>query len=243
MDMNCQKLDWDSNFFQFNVCRLEGLITNIEDLKVVDSIMDESKFKLAYFSSVEELDIDNIETLEIKLVDKKTTYIKKINSSLKLHPMISSYESVHPSSKLLDLAIQSGKYSRFNIDERIGENNFKEMYRLWITKSVKREIAKEVIVYKHNSDIAGYLTIGEKNNRAELGMGAVDSNYIGKGIGRILFENAEKWAHNMGYKDIQIVTQGGNIPACKLYENLGYTIESMVYFYHIWKNDNAQQSV
>ena len=145
------KLNWDSDFFHFNVCCLKSLITNIEDLKAVDTIMDDGKFKLAYYSTVEALNIDSIESLEIKLVDKKTTYVKKISSSLISHPLIFSYEDVFPSSKLIDLAIQSGIYSRFNVDKNIGKEKFEELYRLWIIKSVKKEIAKEVIVYKHDS--------------------------------------------------------------------------------------------
>lgn len=235
MKLTFLKLDWDSDFFHFNICKLIGSIENIEDLKSVEKTMDDYNFKLAYYSSAKELNIDKMESLEIKLVDKKTTYVKNINSSLLSHPLISSYESVIPSPKLLDLAIQSGIYSRFNVDKNIGKEKFEELYKLWIMRSVKREIAKEVIVYKHNNDIAGYLTIGEKNNRADLGMGAVDSNYRGKGIGRILFENAEKWSYDNGYKEIQIVTQGNNIPACKLYESLGYSVEKVEYFYHIWK--------
>ncbi len=47
--------------------------------------------------------------------------------------------------------------------------------------------------------------------------------------------SAEKWFSNSGYKSIQVVTQGDNIPACKLYESCGYTIESVELFYHIWK--------
>jgi dTDP-4-amino-4,6-dideoxy-D-galactose acyltransferase len=229
------KLDWDSDFFHFNVCNLNSLISNYEDLKAVDTIMDNGKFKLAYYSSVEALNLYSIESLEIKLVDKKTTYVKKISCSLIAHPLIFSYESIFPSSKLIDLAIQCGIYSRFNVDKNIGKEKFEELYTLWIIKSVKKEIAKEVIVYMHDSDIAGYLTIGEKNNRANVGMVALDSNYRGKGVGRMLFEYAEKWSFDNGYKDIEIVTQGDNIPACKLYESLGYTVERMEYFYHIWK--------
>lgn len=243
MKQHILKLDWDSDFLNFNVCRINGLIENIEDLKAVDSIMDERRFKLAYYSSVKELNFDNIESLEIKLVDKKTTFVKKINNSLKCHPLISSYESDFPSKKLLDLAIQSGIYSRFNVDTKIGKEKFEELYKLWIIKSVKKEIAKDVIVYKHDIDISGYLTLGEKNNRADIGLVAVDLNYRGMGIGRILLENAEKLAFDYGYKDIQVVTQEDNIPACKLYENLGYSVESMEYFYHIWKTDNAQNAV
>ncbi|HBS86804.1 MAG: hypothetical protein A2W91_12300 [Bacteroidetes bacterium GWF2_38_335] len=229
------KLDWDSEFFQYNVCRINGLINSIEDLKAIDLKMKESKFKLAYYSSSDEISFDTIDFIDIFLVDKKTTFLKPIDSNIKSHPAICSYDSEIPSIKLIKLAFQSGVYSRFNIDKKIGRKKFEELYSIWITKSVKREIAKEVIVYKKNDDIAGYLTIGEKNNRADLGMGAVDPKYRGLNIGKVLFENAEKWAFDNGYKYIQIVTQGDNIPACKLYEKLGYTAITKEYFYHIWK--------
>lgn len=235
MKQTLLKLDWDSDFFHFNICRIQGLIGNVEDLRAINLEMNEREFKLAYYSSIQELKNENIDSLEISLVDKKTTYVKKINTDLKHHPLISSYKSDFPSNKIINLAIQSGIYSRFNVDEKIGKDKFEELYRLWIIKSVNREIANEVIIYNYDDDIAGYLTIGEKNNRADLGMGAVDSKYRGKGIGKVLFENAEKWASDQGYEYIQIVTQGDNIPACKLYEKLGYSADSMEYFYHIWR--------
>lgn len=237
MKQTLVKLDWDSDFFQFPICKVQGLIKSTEDLKTVDLKMDAGKFKLAYYSSVSELKIDSIDTLKISLVDRKTTFVKKTDNTLKSHPLISSYKNDFPSDRMINLAIQSGVYSRFNVDKKIGRDKFEELYRLWIIKSVKREIANEVIVYKHNDDVAGYLTIGEKNNRADLGMGAVDSKYRGQGIGKIIFENAEKYASDQGYEYIQIVTQGDNVPACRLYEKLGYSIDNVEYFYHIWKND------
>lgn len=35
--------------------------------------------------------------------------------------------------------------------------------------------------------------------------------------------------------EIAFVRQGDNIPACSLYESLGYKVDSMEYFYHIWR--------
>jgi len=35
--------------------------------------------------------------------------------------------------------------------------------------------------------------------RADIGLGAVDKNFRGKGIGRIIFENVEKWSCDNRY--------------------------------------------
>lgn len=238
MKVNIVKLDWDSDFFDFNVCRVDGEISSIHDLNTVSSMMDQGLIKLAYYSSINELKVNHAESsLEIKLLDKKTTFVKKTSKDLQSHPAISFYDNDKPSARLVNLAIQSGKFSRFNVDEKISNDKYEEMYEIWITKSVSKEIAEEVLIYRHDDKIAGYLTVGKKNNRADLGMGAVDSKYRGLGIGRVLFENAEKWAYDCGYQDIQIVTQGANIPACTLYEKIGYAVESKKYFYHFWKKD------
>ena len=109
------------------------------------------------------------------------------------------------------------------------------MYTLWMINSINRKIAKEVLVFTEGNDIAGFVTLGEKNNRADIGIIAVDLNFRGKGIGKTLMYSAEKWFSNLGYQSIQVVTQGDNSPACRLYESCGYKVDTVSYFYHIWK--------
>ncbi len=231
------KLDWDSNFFNFNVGRIMGPIKEKQDIQNVEFLIEENKNKLSYYSTSKKLPEFVFESnkFDIVLVDRKTTYSKSINSDLEINKSISSIDHKIPEEKLIDLAIQSGVYSRFNVDKKIGKQKFKEMYRLWMINSVNRKIAKEVFVFTENKNIAGFVTLGEKNNRADIGIIAVDNVFRGKGIGKTLMTSAEKWFSNSGYKSIQVVTQGDNIPACKLYESCGYNVESIELFYHIWK--------
>ena len=137
--------------------------------------------------------------------------------------------------KLIDLSIQSGIYSRFNIDKKIGKEKFQQLYTLWMVNSINLKIAKDVLVYTEMKDLAGFVTLGEKNNQADIGIISVDSTFRKKGIGKILMTSAEKKFSNLGYDSIQVVTQGDNIPACKLYESCGYQVDSLEFFYHIWK--------
>ena len=170
------------------------------------------------------------------LADKKTTYLKKINTGLSFPESITSIDENTPfKDKLIDLAIQSGIYSRFNVDERIGKEKFEKMYALWMINSLNRKIAKEVLVFSENNDLSGFVTLGEKNNRADIGIIAVDHISRGKGIGKILMTSAEKWFSDLGYESIQVVTQGDNYPACRLYESCGYEVDTVEFFYHIWR--------
>jgi dTDP-4-amino-4,6-dideoxy-D-galactose acyltransferase len=232
------KLEWDSNFFDFNVARIEGLAENEIDAQNIEHLITQSDTKLSYYSSFTELPQAAIEGFkyDVQLVDKKTTYSKRINSDLTSNKSIFSVDenTVHK-AKLIDLAIQSGVYSRFNVDKKIDNLKFKELYGLWMTNSLSRKIAKEVIVFEEEDLLAGFVTLGEKNNRADIGIIAVDHPFRGRGIGKKLMQSAEKWFSDLGYSTIQVVTQGENTPACMLYEGCGYQPESIEYFYHIWK--------
>ncbi len=159
--------------------------------------------------------------LEISLVDSKTTFSKDINSELQIHSSVSSIGIDDFDKNIVDLAIQSGIYSRFNADPKIGKEKFEELYTLWIKNSLDRKIASEVFAFKEAGKITGIVTLVEKNGIADIGIISVDHTHRGKGIGKILMQSAESWFGNQGYAAIQVVTQGQNLPACKLYEACG----------------------
>jgi len=238
MKVTLSKIDWDSAFFNFRVGRIEGAINTEKDLRNIESLMEENNIELSYYSTLNQLSscLSESNKLDIHLVDKKVTYTKSINSELITHKSIAVIDQKTPhKNKLIHLAIQSGVYSRFNIDKRIGKEKFKELYGIWIKKSLDRKISKEVLGFKENNELAGFVTLGEKNKRGDIGLIAVDYDFRGKGIGKTLMKSAEKWFSNLGYSLIQVVTQKDNIPACRLYESCGYDIESTEFFYHFWK--------
>ena len=229
-----ETLNWDSNFFKFPVARINDEVDILDNTNILQNLF-ESNIKLAYYSSSQKLIIPGNNFYDIKLVDKKITYLKEI-TDLPVNENIIFYDKNYPEEKLISLALESGIYSRFNVDEKIGHENFEALYKQWIVRSVAKEIADEVLVYKINGEIAGFVTAGKKNKRADIGLIAVDQSHRGKGIGKALMYSAENYyAGNL--KSIQVVTQGNNMPACKLYESCGYLVEKQEYFYHLWKKD------
>jgi len=229
-----ETLPWDSSFFKFPVARIVNEI-NIFSFEIILQNLFENNISLAYYSTTTQLTGIENSLYNIRLVDRKTTFIKQINA-VPIDGHITFYSKTYPEKKLVQLAIESGIYSRFNIDEKIGRQNFEDLYTQWIIKSVSKEIANEVLVYKFADEITGFVTIGEKNNRADIGIIAVDAGFRGKGIGKALMLAAENICSKK-HIYIQVVTQGDNIAACKLYESCGYTTEKVEYFYHLWKKD------
>ncbi|MDP4285617.1 MAG: GNAT family N-acetyltransferase [Bacteroidota bacterium] len=232
-----KKLEWDSDFFNINICRINNNISSHEDLKKVIKELKKYDIDLGYYSSVQPLKElnHNSEPYDITFVDKKVTYLKEIKNKHQIQYSITAYMGEYPNDMLINLAIQSGIYSRFNIDSRISRVKYEELYRQWIVNSVNKKFAKEVLVCYGNDSILGFITVGEKNLIADIGLIAVDANYRGKGIGKSLIYAAENWFIQHNYKQVQVITQTDNLSACKLYENCGYMKNKIEYFYHLWK--------
>lgn len=94
-------------------------------------------------------------------------------------------------------------------------------------------MAFKVLIAKENDDLAGMITLGEKDGRGDIGLLAIDSKYRGKGIGMSLINAAENEFKKI-FKEGQVVTQQDNQAACSLYEKSGYEIEKVESIYHIW---------
>lgn len=238
MNLKYELLDWDSDFFGFKVGRISEQGESENELADALKLLNKQKVDLIYYARDNALEEPEgmSDLYDITLVDKKTTYVKELQGTLVSNTLVSTYLKDSPDEKLLDLAIESGVYSRFNVDEKIGKEKYQELYRLWITNSVNKRIAKEVFVYQHDDELTGFVTLGEKNGRADIGLIAVKAPHRGRGIGKALMYSAEKWFIDNKYNVMQVVTQGENTAACKLYESCGYVVDKVEYFYHLWRN-------
>ena len=137
-----QKADWDSNFFGFNIGKIDLDPTdNIEEF-----LNDASKFKLVYIFSNKELTIPGL-----NLVDKKVIYEKKINNTGNFDNQLNNEsislfsEQDHSYEQLLNLAYLSGTYSRFRLDKGMPEGYFNKLYKLWLDNSLNKSIALSLI--------------------------------------------------------------------------------------------------
>lgn len=230
MNEEIEILKWDSDFFGYKVARLSSSVASGTALATAYR----AGVELLYWVSQTERQIRS-DFYDFTLVDCKTIYFKTIGNSLSQEASIKSFEGSKPTDDLIKLAIESGVNSRFNVDKKIGRPAFEALYQRWIEASVEKKIAKEVLVFEEAGHLAGFVTLGEKNGRADVGIIAVDADFRGQGIGKKLMQTAENWFVAAGYETMQVVTQGNNTTACRLYESCGFTVDEVSYFYHGWK--------
>lgn len=235
---NWTLLEWDTHFFGFRIARILHPIQSDSAFENVLAELRHQAVKMAYYSIPvdDQLSADVALRFQLKLVDIKTLYAHTLLHQLQhsFDPRVTFFGQDGPIDSLYHVALQAGEYSRFNVDNRFGRPHYEALYKLWIEKSVSREIAKEILVIEEKGKILGLVTVGEKNGCGDIGLVAVDESARGKRIGVSLLESALAWFSSKGYPKAQVVTQGKNEIACRIYEKVGFVVESQELFYHVW---------
>lgn len=221
-----RKLQWDSDFFNFSI----GEIIDFSDLR------DQHEFDLIYVKGSSDKSII-IEDFSNEFSETKVVFSKKTASFPLVSDHIRSVNVDDSIKELYDLAYESGKFSRFKLDEKIGRYNFEKLYRTWVDNSINKQFADDLIVFKNNKKIAGFATYKIDNKTATIGLIAVSSDYQGKGIGTKLLQHIENLLIKEKVEMLHIPTQLENKPACSFYSNQGYVITDKTYLKHYWKND------
>ncbi|MGO9605599.1 MAG: GNAT family N-acetyltransferase [Candidatus Binataceae bacterium] len=233
-------LEWDSSFFGFPVAKILATSSNSLQLGRILSRLRQNTV-LAYWM-IDSSDLGSAAAAKYHggvLVDRKLTYVmnlQRTSSAVTSEPsIVAEYGDKTASSYLEDLAVQSGRYSRFNIDPRISRKRFEEMYKIWIRRSVSGELAAKVLVVHGEGDsISAMITLGCKNGRGDIGLVAVHSRLQGRGYGTALMREGRRYFASKGYKHSQVVTQGNNVAACALYQKSGFVLENSQNVFHFW---------
>jgi len=224
------KLDWDTDFFGYPVGKMELAASTSFDL--TEFKKNAEFFSMVYLFSKEELsDLPDC----FHFADKKITFTRDTEriENKNRFSSIRSFKEKNADS-LLDLAMICGVYSRFNLDKNFTNNEYKRLYTQWVNESVTRNIAKDVFIYKKDDKILGFITLGEKNDCANIGLISVAEDGRGKGIGTLLIKHVIYHSFLSGYSQINVVTQMDNVDAYKFYKRNGFRVTDISYIYHYW---------
>jgi dTDP-4-amino-4,6-dideoxy-D-galactose acyltransferase len=234
-----QLLTWDSEFLGYLVARLVMDTLSPEEITVAIKGAKQAGIRLLYGidgSSLTKFN-DVLQQQGAWLADQKTTFVMSVSARIldatTLPPNIRPTTVYTP--QLESLAWQSGEYSRFRIDPRFDAGVFRQLYSHWLRNSLAGTIAQRVLVwYSAEGQELGLLTLGEKKQRADIGLLAVDASARGQRIGQQLIVAAQAWAVNKGFTELQVVTQGYNLPACAFYTKCGFEPVHVEQIYHLW---------
>ena len=226
------RLQWDSDFFGLRIGRTD--IASNEEWRMLqqEAISLRKQYDLIYVFSEQELPTD---TNGMRLVDTKTIYAKSIDSSTIMPATVEHYQESLPNADLYRLALVSGVYSRFRLDDSLPIDSYERMYRCWMERSVDGSMADVVLVHRTDDQIDGMITLKIYDDIAHIGLVAVDKGAQGRGIGTMLVKAVEAYLQtNTTVRHLKVVTQWANKPACYLYEKNGFFVEEKTNIYHWW---------
>ena len=220
-------LEWDSSFFNKKI----GIV-EFDDYQESLGLND---FDLIYLKQDKDIsfEIDNFINTH---TETKIVFSKKINKSkCTSSDVFSLFETAYKKTELYELAFESGKYSRFNLDKNFSMDEFQSFYKKWIDNSLNKDFTNEILVYKYENSVKGFVTYKTSDNYATIGLFAVHSELQGNGIGRKLLEVVENNLYKSGISELRIPTQLQNEPACGFYTKSGYSILEKYIIKHYWK--------
>lgn len=230
--MNIDRLDWDSNFFGLRIGRIA--INTREESSLLASRYSaiEKDYDLLYVFATHGL---SFLASGARLIDEKVTYTFHDNHEASQDSNIILWDSQWGvSGELLHLALVSGEYSRFKLDDKFPVGSYEHLYSRWIEQSVNHATASDVFCYMIDGVPKGLVTLSHKNGIGNIGLVAVHEDCQHRGIGTAMMHNVIHYSKEKQLQKLSVVTQLANTPACKLYEKSGFTIESISNVWHWW---------
>ncbi len=236
----CRLLPWDSKFFGFKTAQVNRSRLTIEYLNDILSWCDHNAIECLYFLA----DPDHPETVRLaenhgfRFVDIRVSLLRKnTNSRLETEKLPIHIRPCRPDDlpHLINIARISFNTTRFYADPGFSPQACSALYETWVRNDC-HNLSIQMFIATSVDQIAGFiscqLTEGEKRGKISL-IGVAD-RARGRGIGLRLVGNAVRWLLEQGAEEIEVVTQGRNVPALRMFGQHGFLIESVQLWYHKW---------
>jgi dTDP-4-amino-4,6-dideoxy-D-galactose acyltransferase len=220
-------LDWDSAFFGKKIYRFD--LGDVKDFGKYQRLASRSGADLVYLFSPEQIPRPSDENFFI--ADKKIIFQKQVEHTTNLMPKKNINETRQNSSDLQNLALLSGSFSRFKLDERLSPK-YKELYLLWLNRSLSGELASKVFVYRSGNKDAGFITVKREDRTGIIGLIATDPAFQGQNIGSSLIAQVEHWSMANEIDTMEVATQLDNVIACGFYIKNGFVTKTIDHIYH-----------
>ncbi len=235
---------WDSEFFGLSIGRVRLVRLNEESIAVLLAEAQQHSLRCLYF----EANPDDPETVAVaekyqfSLVDVRVVLEHPFDnrpSPVPRYPvppeLMITGPRVDEVPRLSDIAAQIGHTSRFAFDPKFPAGYSERLYRVWIENAC-RGFAQAVLIARcgQAGDAVGLITCTLHDHVAHIQLAGVHRDHRQKSVGTGLVQAALDWARTHDTSRMQVVTQARNVPAQRLYQQMGFFTRSMSLYYHKW---------
>jgi dTDP-4-amino-4,6-dideoxy-D-galactose acyltransferase len=239
-----EPLSWDTQHLGRPVARIRARRVRDHELDAVLCAARAAGIALVYWQAETSMKPDAalLNCHGGALVDRKAVFWAELDSLVRPGAAIDDFIIAESSSgsvseALFELAIAAGRFSRFRVDMRYPRAKFEALYRQWLERSLRREIADCVYFAqpRQTSETPlGLVTVAVQGGEGSIGLIAVHTVAQRRGLASRLLGAAHEFMRQRGATSAKVVTQLANEPACRLYERAGYDLVEVSDFYHFW---------
>lgn len=241
--MKLTRLEWDSKHFGFLVGRVEGAESGADDLAGLLESGRRRGLRLVYWTADagREPSAELLARFGGRLVDRRVIFTRELcEADAGWSPEGTDCRVVEwprgaAGPELTVLAVEASAYSRFRTDPRMAPGRCDELYRIWIERSARGELADVVhVALDARGDLAGLVTAQVTGDLAHIGLVAVGRRRRGQGVGSLLLRTSLAWMSCGGARRAQVATQRANTGARRLYEGVGFAVSAERPVFHFW---------
>ena len=237
----CQLLEWDTTFFgvkvaTLNVRRLtEPIVTHT--LHTCEHWKVDCLYYLADCHHAQSVRL--AEKYGFHFVDIRLTFEYALVRNGVPDRLGNNVVEVRPSVPddvpyLREIARKSYIHSRYYFDTGFPRERCEAFYTEWIEKSCYG-YADQVLVAEFDGRPVGYVTCQLRTPfTGGIELVGVDAARRGKAIGKSVVYAALNWFKQQGVEVVEVVTQGRNYAAQRLYQHCGFVTKQTQLWYHKW---------
>jgi len=232
-------LKWDSEFFKMKIANVNTYRITERMADFIDSWCGDNRVQCLFYLC----DCNHAES--VRIAEKHGFHFTDIKMCFEMDMdrygrKAGPADSIRECTKadlpaIMEIAKKSYFQSRYYYDGHFDPKALEKFYSGWLGNTFNSPRGKVFVAHRDGKPV-GYIS-GETDNKGRLGriiLVGVDEGYAGSGLGKSLVDAMLDWMHGQRVYTAEVVTQGRNIPAQRLYEKCGFKIVSANIWYHKW---------
>lgn len=238
-----QLLRWDTEFFGLKIgCVLPSRL-DVDSLETITGLAEREHYQCLYFQA----EPDDAETVSLAekggfhLVDVRIVLEHPFDgrpAPVPRYPISGDIRLMPPRPKdvpgLEQIAVEIGNTSRFCFDRHFAPDACPRLYRAWLHKTIEDDNDTVIVAHLPQGPV-GLIACGlQPDSVGVIQLAGVKAGRRGRGVGTALVQGALDWFRVQGVDRAEVTTQARNVPAQRLYQQMGFFTRRMTLYYHKW---------
>ena len=235
-----RRLDWDSDFFGFNVAFLSCMHLTETIVRRIERFIRRENIRLVEYlcNCHDARSVRVAEDNGFRFTDIRLTFERRLAGpvDVDMPEGVTFAKAGEPDVARLK-AIASGLYedSRYVFDPNFDHAKIDEFYQGWVAKGVRGQYDDECwCLYDQGVPFAFCSVRYTTEHSANIGLVGLDESHRNGGHGGRLMRCVFNQLAGRGVERVTVVTQGRNYAAQNLYQSVGFRTRATQLWYHKW---------